>query len=59
VDRISRREALSGLAKVAGATALSFVAGGLMGYLFAPRRERVITSTEISYGTLTLTKILT
>ena len=57
MDRISRREALSGLAKVAGAAALSFVAGGLMGYLFAPRRERVITRT--SYGTLTLTKILT
>ena len=59
MDRISRREALSGLAKVAGAAALSFVAGGLMGYLFAPRREEVITSTETSYGTLTLTKILT
>jgi len=44
--RISRREALSDVVRVAGAAALSFIAGGLIGYLFAPRKEEIITETK-------------
>ena len=53
--RISRREALSDVVRVAGSAALSFVAGGLIGYLFAPSREEVITKTITSIKTVTET----
>ena len=60
-QRISRRRALSNLAKITGAAALSFVAGGLIGYSFAPRKEKAITQTktltETVYKTETKTVI--
>ncbi|MCD6429582.1 hypothetical protein J7L09_02740 [bacterium] len=66
-QRISRREALSDVVRVAGSAALSFIAGGLIGYLFAPRREELITKTitktayktEIKTVTQTITSIKT
>jgi len=48
--RIPRRRALSDLIRIAGAAALSFVVGGVIGYLFVPRKEEKITKT------ITLTK---
>ena len=57
--RISRREALSDVVRVAGVAALSFVAGGLIGYLFAPRREEVITKTITKTTYKTETKTVT
>ena len=58
-QRASRREALGNLAKIAGVTALSFVAGGLVGYLFAPRREGAITQTKNITKTVYKTKTQT
>jgi len=64
-QKISRRQALSNLAKIAGAAALSFVAGGLIGYLFAPKKEKVITETQTITKTVyktetqTVTKTIT
>jgi len=53
-ERIPRREAVSNLAKVAGAVALSFAAGGLIGYLFAPKREEITTKTKTLASTSTI-----
>ena len=55
-QRIPRRKAVSDLAKVAGAVALSFVAGGLIGYLFAPKREEIATKTKTLASTSTIYK---
>ena len=57
--RISRREALSDVVRVAGSAALSFIAGGLIGYLFAPSREEVITKTITKTAYMTETKTVT
>ena len=57
--RISRREALSDVVRVAGSAALSFIAGGLIGYLFAPSREEVITKTITKTAYKTETKTVT
>ena len=59
--RFSRRKALSNLAKLAGATALSFIAGGLIGYSFSPRKGIISTITETKTFTKTvyLTQTLT
>ena len=59
--RFSRRRALSNLAKLAGATALSFIAGGLIGYSFSPRKGIMSTITETKTFTKTvyLTQTLT
>lgn len=53
-QKISRRCALSNLAKVAGAAALSFAAGGLMGYLLALQKERITTETKTLTSSLTI-----
>ena len=62
-QRISRRKALSDLARIAGTAALSFVAGGLIGYLLAPRKEekitKTITKTKTAYSTKTITETQT
>jgi|GEM_PF-5559440 len=58
-QRISRREALSSLAKITGAAALSFFAGGLIGYLFAPKKEEIITETKTVTETDTKTEYKT
>ncbi|RLI16817.1 hypothetical protein DRO49_04445 [Candidatus Bathyarchaeota archaeon] len=57
--RISRREALSDVVRVAGPAALSFIAGGLIGYLFAPSREEVVTKTITKTAYKTETKTVT
>ena len=58
---VSRREALGNLARLAGAAALGFVAGGLVGYLFAPRRGEVVTKTveKTAYKTETIIQTVT
>jgi len=58
-QKIPRREALSDLAKIAGATALSFVAGGLIGYLLASVKEKTVTETKIIAKTKYKTKTVT